>query len=92
LKANGDVRIVDPDPTGGSFEVGTIQSYGQSNWDINGFTIQNSPWAGIALHDAKNIRVENNHTSQTGSSGIIVLPGSYYGGDDAEVTVQISKC
>ncbi len=30
--------------------------------------------------------VENNHTEQTGSSGVIVLPGSYYGGGDAEVT------
>ncbi len=86
LKANGNVILVDPNPTGGSFEDGTIQSYGQSYWDINGFTIKNSPWAGIALHDAKNMIVENNHTSQTGSSGIIVLPGSYYGGGDAEVT------
>jgi hypothetical protein len=86
LKANGDVKIVDPNPTGGKFEDGTIQTNGQSNLDINGFTIQNSPWAGIALHDGKNITVESNHTIQTGSSGIIALPGSYYGGGDQEVT------
>lgn len=87
LKANGDVTIVDPNPTGGKFEDGSIQTKsGVANLTIDGFTIKDSPWAGIALHDGKNIVVQNNHTENSGSSGVIALPGSYYGGGEAEVT------
>jgi hypothetical protein len=86
LKANGDVTINDPDPTGGKFQDGTIQSYSQSNWNIDGFTIKDSPYSGISLHDAHNMTVQNNHTEKTGSSGIIALPGSYFGGGEQEVT------
>lgn len=86
LKANGDVTLRDPDPNNGGFPEGVIQSPGQSNWIIDGFRIENTSWAGISLSDAKNITVQNNETYQTGSSGIIVLPKTFFGGGEKEVT------
>ena len=86
LKANGDVTLRDPDPNNGSFPEGVIQSPGQSNWIIDGFRIENTSWAGISLSDPKNITVQNNETYQTGSSGIIALPKTFFGGGEKEVT------
>lgn len=86
LKANGDVTLRDPDPNNGGFPEGVIQSPGQSNWIIDGFRIENTSWAGISLSDAKNITVQNNETYQTGSSGIIALPKTFFGGGEEEVT------
>ena len=86
LKANGDVTLRDPDPNNGGFPEGVIQSPGQSNWIIDGFRIENTSWAGISLSDAKNITVQNNETYQTGSSGIIALPKTFFGGGEKEVT------
>lgn len=86
LKANGDVTLRDPDPNSGGFPEGVIQSPGQSNWVIDGFRIENTSWAGISLSDAKNITVQNNETYQTGSSGIIALPKTFFGGGEKEIT------
>jgi hypothetical protein len=86
LKANGDVTLRDPDPNSGGFPEGVIQSPGQSNWVIDGFRIENTSWAGISLSDAKNMTVQNNETYQTGSSGIIVLPKTFFGGGEKEIT------
>ena len=86
LKANGDVTLRDPNPNSGGFPEGVIQSPGQSNWVIDGFRIENTSWAGISLSDAKNITVQNNETYETGSSGIIVLPKTFFGGGEDEIT------
>ncbi len=86
LKANGDVTLRDPNPNSGGFPEGVIQSPGESNWVIDGFRIEDTSWAGISLSDAKNITVQNNETYQTGSSGIIVLPKTFFGGGEDEIT------
>lgn len=86
LKANGDVTLRDPSPNSGGFPEGVIQSPGQSNWVIDGFRIENTSWAGISLSDAVNITVQNNETYQTGSSGIIALPKTFFGGGEKEIT------
>ncbi|MGB3639470.1 MAG: right-handed parallel beta-helix repeat-containing protein [Rivularia sp. (in: cyanobacteria)] len=86
LKANGEVTLRDPNPNSGGFPEGVIQSPGQSNWVIDGFRIENTSWAGISLSDAKNITVQNNETYQTGSSGIIALPKTFFGGGEKEIT------
>lgn len=86
LKADGAVTLRDPDPTQGGFREGVIQSAGKGYWTIDGFRIENTSWAGISLRDANNMTVQNNYTYQTGASGIIVLPDTYYDGGEAEVT------
>lgn len=86
LKANGNVTLRDPKPNQGGFREGVIQSAGKGYWKIDGFRIENTSWAGISLRDANNMIVQNNHTYETGASGIIVMPNSYYGGGKAEVT------
>ncbi|BAZ08717.1 parallel beta-helix repeat-containing protein [Calothrix sp. NIES-4071] len=86
LKADGNVTLRDPNPSQGGFREGVIQSAGQGYWTIDGFRIENTSWAGISLRDANNMIVQNNHTYQTGASGIIVLPDTYYDGGEAEVT------
>ncbi|MBR8837711.1 MAG: right-handed parallel beta-helix repeat-containing protein [Stigonema ocellatum SAG 48.90 = DSM 106950] len=91
LKANGNVTLQDPDPSSNDFGRGVIHSSGKSYWVIDGFLIQNTGWAGIALQDAKNMIVQNNHTYETGASGIIILPASYFGGGDQEVTCKNVK-
>ncbi len=91
LKANGDVTLRDPDPSNGGFREGVIQSTNKGYWVIDGFRIENTSWAGISLADANNMIVQNNYTYQSGASGIIVLPGSYYGGGDQEVTSKNIK-
>ena len=91
LKANGDVTLKDPDPTKGGFREGVIQSAGKSHWVIDGFRIENTSWAGISLRDAEDMIVQNNHTYETGASGIIVLPDSYYDGGEQEVTSKDIK-
>ncbi|MEL6164648.1 MAG: right-handed parallel beta-helix repeat-containing protein, partial [Cyanobacteria bacterium J06628_3] len=91
LKADGDVILRDPDPKEGGFREGVIQSANQGHWIIDGFRIENTSWAGISLRDANNMIVQNNHTFETGASGIIVLPESYYKGGDAEVTSKDIK-
>ncbi|MEA5596052.1 right-handed parallel beta-helix repeat-containing protein [Rivularia sp. UHCC 0363] len=91
LKADGEVTLRDPDPINGGFREGVIQSAGEGYWIIDGFRIENTSWAGIALRDANNMIVQNNHTFETGASGIIVLPESYYQGGDAEVTSKDIK-
>ena len=85
LKADGDVTLRDPDSKQGGFREGVIQSAGKSHWTIDGFRIENTSWAGISLRDAAHMTVQNNHTYQTGASGIIVLPNSYYDGGEKEV-------
>ncbi len=91
LKADGDVTLRDPDPQKGGFREGVIQSANQGHWIIDGFRIENTSWAGISLRDANNMIVQNNHTFETGASGIIVLPESYYKGGEAEVTSKDIK-
>lgn len=91
LKANGKVILKDPDPIKGDFREGVIQSAGEGYWIIDGFRIENTSWAGISLRDANNMIVQNNHTFETGASGIIVLPDSYYKGGEAEVTSKDIK-
>ncbi len=91
LKANGDVTLRDPDPNNGFFREGVIQSAGKGNWVIDGFRIENTSWAGISLRDAYNMTVQNNHTYETGASGIIVMPDTYYNGGEAEVTSKNIK-
>ncbi len=91
LKADGDVTLRDPDPLKGGFREGVIQSAGKGYWNIDGFRIENTSWAGIALRDANNMTVQNNHTFETGASGIIVLPETYYEGGEAEVTSKDIK-
>jgi Right handed beta helix region len=85
LKANGNVTLQDPDSINGGFREGVIQSSGKGFWDIEGFHIRNTSWAGISLRDANNMIVQNNRTSDTGASGIIVMPDSYYSGGEQEV-------
>jgi len=91
LKADGDVTLRDPDPNKGEFREGVIQSANQGHWIIDGFRIENTSWAGISLRDANNMIVQNNHTFETGASGIIVLPESFYKGGDGEVTSKDIK-
>lgn len=86
LKANGKVVLRDPNPTKGGFSEGVIQAAGKDYWVIDGFRIENTSWAGISLRDADNIIVQNNHTYETGASGIIVMPDRYFGGGEKEVT------
>jgi Right handed beta helix region len=91
LKANGNVILRDPDANNGGFREGVIQSAGQGFWIIDGFRIENTSWAGIALRNANNMIVQNNHTYQTGSSGIIILPETYYNGGELEITSRNIK-
>ncbi|KAB8314680.1 DUF5123 domain-containing protein [Tolypothrix campylonemoides VB511288] len=91
LKANGNVTVRDPDPINGGFREGVIQSVGKGHWVIDGFRIEDTSWAGISLRDANNITVQNNHTYNTGSSGIIAMPDSYFEGGEAEVTSKNIK-
>lgn len=91
LKANGNVTLRDPDPINGGFREGVIQSAGKGYWDIQGFRIENTSWAGISLRDANNMIIQNNHTYQTGASGIIIMPETYYGGGEAEITSKNIK-
>lgn len=91
LKANGNVTLHDPDPNNGGFGEGVIHSSGKGYWTIDGFRIENTSWAGIALQDANNMIVQNNHTYQTGASGIIILPASNFNGGDGEVTSKNVK-
>ncbi|MEO1376414.1 MAG: right-handed parallel beta-helix repeat-containing protein [Cyanobacteria bacterium J06635_10] len=91
LKADGKVTLRDPDPIKGGFREGVIQSANQGYWIIDGFRIENTSWAGISLRDANNMIVQNNHTFETGASGIIVMPETYYKGGDAEVTSKDIK-
>jgi hypothetical protein len=82
---------------GGGFAQGILESSGKSYWLISGFRVEGlaasvpetTPppiWGGIVLKDASNMIVRNNSTFRTGSSGIIVLPASYYDGGEREVT------
>ena len=91
LKANGNVTVRDPDAINGGFREGVIQSVGKGHWVIDGFRIEDSSWAGISLRDANDITVQNNHTYNTGSSGIIAMPDSYFEGGEAEVTSKNIK-
>ncbi|GAA6618341.1 choice-of-anchor Q domain-containing protein [Scytonema sp. NUACC26] len=91
LKANGDVTLRDPDPVNGGFREGVIQSVGKGNWVIDGFRIEDTSWAGISVRDANNITIQNNHTYNTGSSGIIAMPDSYFGGGEEQVTSKNIK-
>ncbi len=86
LKADGDVTLRDPDPINGGFREGVIQSADKGYWIIDGFKIENTSWAGISLRDANNMIVQNNHTYETGASGIIVMPDTFFEGGDGEVT------
>jgi hypothetical protein len=91
LKANGNVTLRDPDPINGGFREGVIQSANKGYWNIDGFRIENTSWAGISLRDANNMIIQNNHTYETGASGIIVMPETYYGGGEAEMTSKNIK-
>jgi hypothetical protein len=75
----------------GGFREGVIQSVGKGHWVIDGFRIEDTSWAGISLRDANDITVQNNHTYNTGSSGIIAMPDSYFEGGEAEVTSKNIK-
>lgn len=87
LKANGDVTLLDPDPLVGGFGEGVIQSDSQDYWIIDGFRIENTSWAGIAIQDAEHFIIQNNHTYETGASGIIVMPSyRFYNQGEAEVS------
>ncbi|MEL6462150.1 MAG: right-handed parallel beta-helix repeat-containing protein [Cyanobacteria bacterium J06621_15] len=91
LKANGQVTLIDPDPINGNFREGVIQSVGKGYWIIDGFRIEDTSWAGISLRDANNMIVQNNHTFETGASGIIIMPDTYFFGGDDEVTSKDIK-
>ncbi|MEM7556578.1 MAG: right-handed parallel beta-helix repeat-containing protein [Cyanobacteria bacterium P01_A01_bin.84] len=91
LKADGDVTLRDPSPKGGLWHEGVIQSAGEGYWKIDGFRIENTSFAGISLRDANNMIVKNNHTFETGGSGIIVMPDSYFQGGEREVTSKNIK-
>jgi hypothetical protein len=82
---------------GGLFGEGILESIGKSYWLIRGFRVEglsaSTPaatnptiWGGIVLRDAKNMIVDKNYVYGTGASGIIVLPASYFGGGEREVT------
>ncbi|MEO1427562.1 MAG: right-handed parallel beta-helix repeat-containing protein [Cyanobacteria bacterium J06633_8] len=91
LKADGEVILKDPDPINGNFREGVIQSAGEGFWVIDGFRIEDTSWAGISLRDANNMIVQNNHTFETGASGIIIMPDTYFFGGDDEVTSKDIK-
>ncbi|MEC4814314.1 MAG: right-handed parallel beta-helix repeat-containing protein [Scytonema sp. PMC 1069.18] len=91
LKANGKVTLRDPDSLVGGFREGVIQSAGKGYWVIDGFRVENSSWAGIALRDANNMIVKNNHTYETGASGIIIMPDNYFDGGEKEITSRNIK-
>ena len=91
LKANGEVILKDPDPINGNFREGVIQSADKGYWIIDGFRIENTSWAGISLRDANNMIVQNNQTYETGASGIIIMPDTFFGGGEAEVTSKDIK-
>ncbi|MEM7581378.1 MAG: right-handed parallel beta-helix repeat-containing protein [Cyanobacteria bacterium P01_A01_bin.80] len=91
LKANGNVTLRDPDPIVGNFREGVIQSANRGYWIIDGFRIENTSWAGISLRNANNMIVQNNHTYETGASGIIVMPDQFFGGGENEVTSKDIK-
>lgn len=94
LKGNGpigSVRLIDPEPNVGGFRKGTIRSEAKSYWIIEGFRIERSAWAGICLMDASNMIVQGNSTWETGASGIIIMPLSYYDGGEKEVTSKNIK-
>jgi hypothetical protein len=82
---------------GGLFGEGILESVGKSYWLIRGFRVEglatSTPaatdpaiWGGIVLRDAKNMIVDKNYVYGTGASGIIVLPASYFGGGEREIT------
>ncbi|MBV6622893.1 MAG: right-handed parallel beta-helix repeat-containing protein [Rivularia sp. (in: Bacteria)] len=91
LKADGEVILKDPDPINGNFREGVIQSASEGFWIIDGFRIEDTSWAGISLRDANNMIVQNNHTFETGASGIIVMPDTYFFGGENEVTSKDIK-
>ncbi|MGF1493573.1 MAG: right-handed parallel beta-helix repeat-containing protein [Microcoleaceae cyanobacterium] len=89
LKADREVTLVDPDPNtffGEFWNEGVIEAEGQGFWVVDGFRIENSSFAGISLRDANDMVIQNNHTFETGSSGIIAMPGSFFQGGEQEVT------
>ncbi|MEO0686087.1 MAG: right-handed parallel beta-helix repeat-containing protein, partial [Cyanobacteria bacterium J06649_11] len=90
-KADGNVILKDPDPVVGNFREGVIQSANRGYWIIDGFRIEDTSWAGISLRNANNMIVQNNHTYETGASGIIVMPDNFFGGGEAEVTSRDIK-
>ena len=93
LKADGQGQVIlkDPNPVVGDFKEGVIQSANRGYWIIDGFRIENTSWAGISLRNANNMIVQNNHTFETGASGIIVMPDNFFGGGEAEVTSKDIK-
>ncbi|MEM9005241.1 MAG: right-handed parallel beta-helix repeat-containing protein [Cyanobacteria bacterium P01_F01_bin.86] len=77
LKADGEVIIKESTPDiRETWNEGVIDSVGQGFWVIDGFTIKDSSWAGISLRDANDMVIQNNHTIESGASGIIVMPNN----------------
>ncbi len=60
---------------GGIFEINGERADSAPIHDIviRSFRLENSAWFGIKIYKAKNIRVENNYTYDTGGSGILAL-------------------
>ena len=95
LKNEGDVYLNDPTPTSGWWQTGVLMANGKSNWNIEGFKVQNSSWGGITLRSCSNITVQRCHTYRTGSSGIIALPNNVSTEGEAEVqssNIKVLDC
>ncbi|NJM55694.1 MAG: hypothetical protein HC841_07125, partial [Verrucomicrobiae bacterium] len=91
------VRIIDPTPNGPFFGAEHVGIREQSNVTLRNFRVENSSWGGVVIKKCQNILVDNVYTFETGSSGIIALPLSFYGGGEAEVAdssrnVRVLNC
>ncbi|MEM9007751.1 MAG: choice-of-anchor Q domain-containing protein, partial [Cyanobacteria bacterium P01_F01_bin.86] len=89
LKADGDVTVIEPEPDNNknaSWHRGVIEIVEQNYWIVDGFRVENAAARGIAARDVENVVIQNNHTYNSGSSGIIVQPNDYFEGGEEEVT------
>ncbi|MEO0986453.1 MAG: right-handed parallel beta-helix repeat-containing protein [Cyanobacteria bacterium J06639_14] len=89
LKADGDVTVIEPEPDNNknaSWHRGVIEIVEQNYWVVDGFRVENAAARGIAARDVENVVIQNNHTYNSGSSGIIVQPNDYFEGGEEEVT------
>ncbi len=89
LQAEDGVILRDPNPSdtmGPNWHEGNIEVAGEGYLVIDGFRIEGSSFAGVAVRDAHDIVVQNVETFQTGGPGIIAMPDSYFDGGEQEVT------
>ncbi|WP_208353997.1 hypothetical protein [Pseudaestuariivita rosea] len=89
LEAEDGVVLRDPilnDTMNENWHEGNIEAAGQGYLVIDGFRIEESSFAGVAMRDANDVVIQNIETYKSGGPGIIAMPDSYFDGGEQEVT------